>query len=132
MDVTFPSPEFTNAVAAVCHGSAAEGEMRALNELLRGDPRAREEYLFQVELHSRLASTPDLFSQVGDVSVSLSLAAMKAGNRDHVVPLKPIDAVRRPGLVRVLALAACLMLITVGIRTLWVKRSSARTAWNEQ
>ena len=61
MTLTFPSPEFSDAVAAVCHGSATEAEMRALNELLRSDPSARDEYLFQVELHSRLASDPGPF-----------------------------------------------------------------------
>ena len=56
MTLSFPSPEFDDAVAAVCHGSATEAEMRALNELLRSDPSARDEYLFRVELHARLAS----------------------------------------------------------------------------
>jgi hypothetical protein len=68
MTLTFPSPEFDDAVAAVCHGSATETEMRALNGLLRSNLSARDEYLIRVELHSRLASDPDLFSQAADAA----------------------------------------------------------------
>ena len=64
MTLTFPSPEFDDAVAAVCHGTATEAAMRALNELLRSDSRTRDEYLLRVELHSRLASEPDLFTDL--------------------------------------------------------------------
>ena len=63
MKIAFPSPEFDDTVAAVCHGSATDVEMSALNTLLRNDPSARDEYLLRIELHSRLASDPDLFSQ---------------------------------------------------------------------
>jgi GrpB-like predicted nucleotidyltransferase (UPF0157 family) len=70
MIIPFPSEEFSNAVAAVCHGSATETEMRALHELLRTNPVARDEYLFQVELHSRLASDPDLFSHFQDIRLA--------------------------------------------------------------
>jgi len=127
MTLSFPSPEFSDAVAAVCHGSATEAEMGALNELLRSDPRARDEYLFQVELHSRLASDPDLFSQVGDASASLSLPAVNAGDRGNLVPLNPVELPVRRKLVRVLALAACLMLIAGGIGTAWLRWSAARS-----
>ncbi len=127
MTLTFPSPEFGEAVGAVCHGCATEAEMRALNELLRSSPSARDEYLFRVELHSRLASNPDLFSQLQDTSASCSLPAMNAGDRSHIVPLDPVEARRRPSLMRVLALAACLMLIAGGIGTVWFKWSAARS-----
>ena len=64
MTLSFPSPEFDEAVAAVCHGSASETEMHELNELLRSNPAARDEYLLRVELHTRLASEPGLFSRL--------------------------------------------------------------------
>ena len=70
MTISFPSPEFNDAVAAVCHGAATEAEMLALNELLRSDSRARDEYLLQIELHTRLASNRDFFAQVEDASVA--------------------------------------------------------------
>lgn len=61
MKLDFPSPEFDAAVAAVCHGAVTDEQARALNDLLLGDGRARDEYLLRVELHARLASDPDLF-----------------------------------------------------------------------
>jgi hypothetical protein len=128
MTLIFPSPEFSDAVAAVCHGSATEAQMRALNELLRNNPSARDEYLIQVELHSRLASNPDLFSQFRDAAASLNLPAVNAGDRGNVVPLNPVEQPPRRKLVRVLALAACLMLIAGGgIGTIWFKWSTARS-----
>ena len=61
MKLAFPSREFDEAVAAVCHGSASDEQMRELNQLLRNDSAARDEYILRLELHSRLASDPDLF-----------------------------------------------------------------------
>ncbi len=61
MKIAFPSREFDEAVAACCHGLGSDQEARALNELLRSHPAARDEYLFRLEIHSRLASGPDLF-----------------------------------------------------------------------
>lgn len=55
MSLTFPSPDFDDAVAAVCHGLVSENEARALNGLLRENPAARDEYILRLELHSRLA-----------------------------------------------------------------------------
>lgn len=61
MKIAFPSFEFDEAVAAVCHGSASDEQGHALNELLRSDAGARDEYILRLALHSRLASEPDLF-----------------------------------------------------------------------
>ena len=122
MKLSFPSPEFNDAVAAVCHGSANEAELRALNELLRNNPGARDEYLLQVELHIRLASNPDLFSSFQDITASLSLPAVSAGDRGNIV-LHPLETPRRWKQVRVLALAACLTLTAAGIGTVWLKWS---------
>lgn len=46
MKIDFPSREFDEAVAAVCHGLGSSEQMRALNELLRANAAARDEYLF--------------------------------------------------------------------------------------
>lgn len=82
MNLWFPSREFDEAVAAVCHGTASEAQARALNALLRSSAAARDEYLLRVELHSRLASAPDLFvsASAGDEALrSLAGFAPAAG-----------------------------------------------------
>ena len=62
MKIAFPSSEFDEAVAAVCHGAASEEQSRGLNQLLRENPAALDEYILRLELHSRLASDRDLFA----------------------------------------------------------------------
>jgi hypothetical protein len=62
MNLAFPSRGFDEAVAAVCHAAASEEQARALNTLLRTNGEARDEYLWRLEVHARLASTPDLFA----------------------------------------------------------------------
>ncbi|HEX2855305.1 MAG TPA: alpha/beta hydrolase-fold protein [Opitutaceae bacterium] len=62
MKIEFPSREFDDAVAAVCHGLVSDEQADALNELLRRNAAARDEYLLRLELHSRLASQLDLFA----------------------------------------------------------------------
>ena len=62
MKLSFPSSQYDEAVAAVCHGSVTEEQAHALNTLLRQDRDALDEYIRRVELHSRLASDPDLFA----------------------------------------------------------------------
>jgi hypothetical protein len=64
--VAFPSREFDEAVAAVCHGTVSDEQAQALNLLLRSDASARDEYLLRLELHARLGSEPDLFAVVDD------------------------------------------------------------------
>ena len=126
MRFSFPSPEFDHVVAGVCHGSATEAEMRAVNELLRANAEARDEYLFQVELHSRLASNPDLFSQFQGTTADVSFPALKVGPQGNIVPLNPVNAPASRRLTAgVLAVAACLVLIAGGMVALWFKRSAA-------
>ena len=59
--MNFPSHDYDRAVAAMCHGNGTEQQQRALKELLLDDAVARDDYLFQVALHARLASDPQLF-----------------------------------------------------------------------
>jgi hypothetical protein len=152
MKLPFPSPEFDDAVAAVCHGSASEAELRALNELLRSDPRARDEYLIRVELHSRLASDPDLFCQdqaEQPVSASVTEALNRNSRRKEALisfnnetPYVGCYAVQGQGARRtvarswasatrrktatILALAASLVLLATGIWSLWLRPKSTR------
>jgi hypothetical protein len=106
MKLVFPSREFDEAVAAVCHGFASDEQMRGLNQLLRNDSAARDEYILRLELNSRLASEPDLFASASgeatsrDVQKLLSLPKRSDGNR--------------AGLKWALALAACVALLAAG------------------
>ncbi len=126
MTLSFPSPEFDDAVAAVCHGVAAETEMRALNELLRGNPGARDEYLLRVEVHARLASEPDLFAQRAERAGACRPPETDWGRVRNMLPSNLRAPGRQRMLVRPLALAACLMIIATGIWGLWFKRAAAR------
>jgi len=126
MRLSFPSPEFDDAVAGVCHGSATEAEMRALNELLRSNPEARDEYLLRIELHTRLASESELFSQVADAFSSCRQPGIKPATQPNILPLNPPGGARRRRLAQVVALAACLLVIAGGLWALWFKGSKAR------
>lgn len=110
MTITFPSREFDEAVAAACHSAASDDQVRALNALLRSDAAARDEYILRLELHSRLASEPDLFAADDGVA-----------SRKNVLQLPPHPKVRTPQLKWVVALAACLALLAIGG---WVFRLS--------
>ena len=105
MKIAFPSPEFDEAVAAVCHGSASEEQLRALNELLRSDAAARDEYILRLELHSRLASEPDLFAEANE---------KKNAAAENILPLQSRQRTRTRKTSWVFALAACLALLATG------------------
>ena len=115
MTIDFPSHEFDEAVAAVCHGSTSDEQMRALNELLRSDAAARDEYILRVEVHSRLASDRELFAAVEQ---SLWTAAgIEAPRRFDPAssPSKAVSPLRSATAVhRVIALAACIALLAAG------------------
>ncbi len=126
MTLSFPSPQFDDAVAAVCHGSASEAEMRALNESLRSDASARDEYLLRIELHSRLASSRDLFCQAEDVAAGCRTPIIDWDDRrDFLSPNPRMPAIRRR-VVQVLALAACLVLMAIGVWGLWLRPPATR------
>ena len=101
MKIAFPSREFDEAIAAVCHGSASDEQVRALNELLRSDPAARDEYILRLELHSRLASDPDLFAA----------PAESITPPEQILPLTSQRKIRTRQTNWILALAACVALL---------------------
>jgi hypothetical protein len=127
MMLSFPSPEFDDAVAAVCQGSAAEAEMLALNELLRSNPSARDEYLLRVELHTRLASDPDLFAQAANASANGRTPVINLDDRRNVVSPNSAVTTTRSSLLPVLALAACLVLMAMGVWSLWLRPPATRS-----
>ncbi len=112
MSFGFPSPGFDEAVAAVCHGTASDDQLRTLNQVLRRDAAARDEYLVRVEVHSRLASEPDLFaSPVGEAPavVAPDFRREEYGSGPGSTAVRePSRAARWPG---VLAWAAGLALL---------------------
>src|SRR6186997_3038952 len=85
MKIAFPSAEFDDSVAAVCHDSASDEQLRGLNELLRTSSAARDEYILRLELHSRLASDPDLFA-LGEPDLSTAPEPPRTMLRKNVPP----------------------------------------------
>lgn len=53
--MNYPSAEFGDAVSRLCDARATDEETQALHDLLQSSPAARDAYLWQVELHGRLA-----------------------------------------------------------------------------
>ena len=123
--MNFPSHEFDDSVAAVCHGVASDEQMRSLNGLLRTSPAARDEYLLRVELHARLASDPDLFASTSTEATDAEVAGFSGRSTGNIVSL----AQRTPNRSRVTAwaisLAACfLILAAAGLN--WFRLHSSR------
>lgn len=79
MSITYPSRQFDDALAAVCHSSVSDEQARALNALLRTNAAARDEYILRLELHSRMASEPDLFMATENLTEATT-AQLKAGS----------------------------------------------------
>lgn len=127
MNLRFPSPEFDDAVAAVCHGLASDEQMQALNHLVRDNPAVQDEYLFRVELHSRLASETDLFS---DVSAAEPCPFTPARSFDGgegesgSLSIPKFPAPRKP-VAWAVALAACFVVLAAGF-ALWLRRPAAK------
>jgi hypothetical protein len=114
MKPAFPSREFDEAVAAVCHGSASDEQMRGLNELLRSDSAARDEYILRLELHSRLASDPDLFVSTGQEASEASSPGRGIALPQNVRSFESSRRPRKRKLTWAVALAACVALLTAG------------------
>ncbi|MGA2248077.1 MAG: LamG-like jellyroll fold domain-containing protein [Verrucomicrobiota bacterium] len=113
--------------------------MRALNHLLRTDADARDEYLIRIELHNRLASEADLFSEDADFSLKppaelgravppMSGRISEMGRR-HASPNHGSFVSRVWAMDRtwILALAACFILLAGIFSLLWLKRSDLRS-----
>lgn len=111
MTIPFPSREFDEAVASVCHGSVSDTQAQALNELLRRDPAARDEYLLRVEIHSRLASDPDLFADLTPAN-PVNAADLASALGELYPSTRRPDPQRR--LTWALALAAGVALLAAG------------------
>ena len=114
MKLAFPSREFDEAVAAVCHGSASDEQMRGLNELLRSDSVARDQYILRLELHSRLASEPDLFVSTEPEASEASLTGRGITLPRNVPYIDSPRRGRKRKLSWVVALAACVALLAAG------------------
>jgi len=127
MNISFPSPEFDRVVAAVCHGTATDAEMVALNQLLRAEPRARDEYLLQVELHSRLASNPDLFSPPESLAVTQEPGTIVTNDCPGLFASMPIGGKGQRKWAATLAVAACVALLAVGAWSLWLRGPTTPT-----
>ena len=125
MNMVFPSHEFDDTVAAVCHGMAGDAQMRSLNELLRTNPAARDEYLLRVELHARLASDPDLFVSGSTKSNDAAVASFGSRSTGNIIPFLPRASSRRPVMTWAISLAACfLILAAAGLN--WFRHHCSR------
>jgi hypothetical protein len=122
MNLAFPSPEFDEAVAAVCHDRLSEMQARALNTLLRTNGEACDEYLRRLEVHSRLASTPDLFAGVTTGDAPAAHARFDPVSRPAGSSQNARESVRRRKRVWTMALTAGLALVAFGW---WQLRSRA-------
>lgn len=100
MKIEFPSSQFDDAVAAVCHGTISDEQALALNELLRNNASALDEYIIRLELHSYLASERDLFASPDSGTEKIILHPGGAGKKRKAWPV---------------ALAACLALLAFGL-----------------
>lgn len=111
MKLDYPSHEFDSAVAAVCHGLASDDQIRGLNELLRRDPAARDEYILRLELHSRLASHPSLYERENENPI-LPLPSLPSRESSTAGLQKP-SVLRIPTRL-VFGIAAGFALLTIG------------------
>jgi hypothetical protein len=111
MGMPFPSSQFDDAVAAVCHGVASDTQLCELNQLLLSDGDACDEYLLRIELHSRLATSPDFFA--GSRLNELGLREETELPQADTVAAKPAWS-RRGSRLWVCAAAACAALLIYG------------------
>jgi len=114
MNIAFPSREFDEAVAAVCHNAASDEQAQALNTLLRSDGNARDEYIRRLEVHSRLASTPDLFAGAVTDDTLAAHAGLDAVSRSAVPARQSSRPARHRNKVWAMAFAAGIALVAAG------------------
>jgi hypothetical protein len=130
MKIGFPSLEFDDAVAAVCHDLASDEQARALNELLRNNAAARDAYILRLELHARLASEPDLFTSIEPDSPVVAGAG-------RITPIQVVfhrntAAARNRGKIWVVALAACFAVLAAGLWSLRPPQPADRSVTTSQ
>lgn len=104
--MTFPSRDFDDAVAAVCHGTASDEQIDALGARLRGDAAARDAYLHRLALHAHLASDPALFAALDPMTADPLSARCPITVPDPAEDQRMPARVLRARFVRNLALAA--------------------------
>ena len=111
MNLSFPSRDFDDAVAAVCHGLAGDEQMRALNELLRANSAARDDYLLRVELHARLASHRDLFASNSVKAADAMAASIDRRNAGNIIPRPRHTYTRRQVATWAVSFTACFLIL---------------------
>ena len=126
MKIGFPSREFDDAVAALCHDVASEEQVRALNELLHHSTAARDEYILRLELHARLASDPDLFTSV-ERDAPVLAGPHRIAPPEKELPLHTSSRARNRRTTWAMALVACVSVIAAGLWTLHRLRSTDQT-----
>lgn len=114
MNLAFPSREFDEAVAAVCHNSASDEQARALNTLLRTKGDARDEYIRRLEVHARLASMPDLFAGAATDGARAAHARFDPVSSQGGAPQQTPRSIRHRKKVWAMALTAGLALAAAG------------------
>src|ERR1044072_7882419 len=127
MKIEFPSSEFDDAVAAVCHGTASDEQSQALNELLRNNAAALDEYVIRLELHSCLASERDLFASAEPHQVSAFIEPDPIVRHPNDPPSRSSERGRNKRKIWTIALAACLALLTAGLWSVRQFRSTEQT-----
>jgi hypothetical protein len=125
MKLTFPSQEFDRVVAAVCSGEPLDAEIRALNELLRTTAPARDEYIRRVEIHSRLASEPEIFVSTARHAPPAISCETGAAALDKIIDFPVRQRARNRKIAGAVALAACLAVALVGM---WEFQTTRRPA----
>jgi hypothetical protein len=110
----FPSHDFDQAVAALCHGTVSDEQVGALNELLASDAAARDEYIIRLELHSRLASEPDILAPAELPSRETDPPAFQIDLRAGNIRSGSGGVALNKRYGRIIAVAACLALLAAG------------------
>jgi hypothetical protein len=116
----FPSRDFDNAVAALCHGTVSDDALTELHELLRTDADARDEYLWRVEVHGKLAAGSLDFSRSADIDETDNDWEANA------TPPLPANIERRRNTQSIMVVAALLAIVAMG-GGLWMWHSSRST-----
>lgn len=117
--MNFPSEQFDDVVAELCHGTAADDCVAQLHQVLRTSELARDAYLWHVELHSHLASIG--LAPTGIVSVIDGGAPRSIASRSSW----PSPATLVKG-----ALAAGVLLVVVFAAGFWTARIARERARN--